>query len=63
MYLKGTQTYAYPKAYKYSRSTRYFKRPSNYLFKVVSYGSDPKCNLFKLETMDFIFIIHNTLNV
>ena len=41
----------------------YFKRPTNYLFKVASYRSDLECSFSKLETMDFISIIYNTLNV
>ena len=63
MYLKGTQTYAYPQEYKYNRSSRYFKQPTNYLFKVASFGYDLECGFSKLETMVFISIINNILNV
>ena len=47
---------------KYNGSTRYFKRPTVYLFKVASCGYDLECSFYKLETMDFISIIYNTFN-
>ena len=48
---------------KCNRSARFFKVPTNYVFKVASSGSDLECSLSKLETVDFISIINNTLNM
>ena len=48
-------------------STKYIKRPTNYLFMVASSRFDLECSFPKLETMDLKSIIHNkfydTLNV